>query len=114
MTHDVFISYASKDKILADAVCATLEGRRIRCWIAPRDIMPGMDWSDAIIDALTSAQVFVLLLSETWQDENERMVADRETGYPIYRVAACEATEGFLAAVHAYNDTMKEWHERHK
>ena len=63
MAHDVFISYSSVDKPLADAVCATLEGRGIRCWIAPRDIVPGMDWSDAIIDALTSAQVFLLLLS---------------------------------------------------
>ncbi len=63
MAHDVFVSYSSIDKPLADAVCATLEGRGIRCWVAPRDIIPGMDWSDAIIDALTSAKVFLLILS---------------------------------------------------
>ena len=27
MAHDVFISFSSKDKPTADAVCATLEGR---------------------------------------------------------------------------------------
>ena len=32
MTHDVFISYASEDKITADATCATLEANQIRCW----------------------------------------------------------------------------------
>src|SRR4028119_118000 len=63
MPLDVFISYSSKDKLTADAVCSTLEARGIRCWIAPRDIMPGQDWSDAIIDGLTAAKVFVLLLS---------------------------------------------------
>lgn len=39
--HDVFISYAAADKPVADAACATLESRKIRCWIAPRDVVPG-------------------------------------------------------------------------
>ena len=43
MAHDVFISYSAKDKTTADGVCATLEAKGIRCWIAPRDILPGMD-----------------------------------------------------------------------
>jgi hypothetical protein len=63
MAHDVFISYSSHDKPTADAVCATLENHGLRCWIAPRDIVPGMDWSDAIIDAITECRVFVLILS---------------------------------------------------
>jgi len=37
MTHDVFISYASKDKQIAYAICAKLEGKKMRCWIAPRN-----------------------------------------------------------------------------
>ena len=41
MAHDAFISYSSKDKTIADAVCARLEARGIRCWIAPRDVRPG-------------------------------------------------------------------------
>ena len=65
MSLDVFISYSTKDKLTADAVCGTLESRGIRCWIAPRDITPGQDWSDAIIDGLTAARVFVLLLSSS-------------------------------------------------
>jgi len=63
MHHDVFISYSSLDKPIADAACATLEAQGIRCWVAPRDIMPGQDWSDAIIDAISDCQVFVLVLS---------------------------------------------------
>ncbi|QDU39621.1 FHA domain protein [Maioricimonas rarisocia] len=63
MRIDVFISYSSRDKPVADALCATLEQSGIRCWIAPRDILPGRDWSEAIIDAITDCGVMVLLFS---------------------------------------------------
>ncbi|WP_423948599.1 toll/interleukin-1 receptor domain-containing protein, partial [Candidatus Binatus sp.] len=38
MAHDVFISHSARDKPYADAICAKLESRGIRCWIAPRDV----------------------------------------------------------------------------
>ena len=41
MAHDVFLSYSSQDKPIAEAVCGTLEGKRIPCWVAPRDVLPG-------------------------------------------------------------------------
>lgn len=63
LVHQVFISYSSKDKIVGDAACAYLEQRGIGCWIAPRDIVPGMDWGEAIVDGITGAQVFVLVFS---------------------------------------------------
>jgi formylglycine-generating enzyme required for sulfatase activity len=61
--HEVFISYSAQDKPVADAVCGTLEGRGIRCWISPRDILPGTDRGEAVIDAINSAQVFILIFS---------------------------------------------------
>ena len=36
--HDVFISYSSKNKNIADAIVADLEQNNIKCWYAPRDI----------------------------------------------------------------------------
>ncbi len=44
MAHDIFVSYAHQDRTVANAVLATLEAHGIRCWIAPRDILPGSDW----------------------------------------------------------------------
>lgn len=41
----------------------TLESRGIRCWIAPRDIIPGEDWGAAIIDAIKDARAMVLVFS---------------------------------------------------
>ena len=63
MAHDVFISYSTKDKPTADAVCAALEANGIRCWIAPRDILPGSDWGEAIIDAIHGCRVMLLIFS---------------------------------------------------
>ena len=63
MAHDVFISYSAHDKPAADAVCARLESRGIRCWTAPRDIRPGMSWGGAIVQAIDGARVMLLLFS---------------------------------------------------
>lgn len=63
MAHDVFISYSSKDKPTADAVCATLESRGIRCWIAPRDVVPGEEYAAALVNALREARIMVLVFS---------------------------------------------------
>ncbi len=64
MSHDVFISHSSKDKQVADAVCAVLEQNGIRCWIAPRDVGPGVKWAEAIIDAIGQSTVMVLIFSQ--------------------------------------------------
>ena len=38
MPRDVFVSHASEDHALAEQVCALLEQRGLKCWIAPRDV----------------------------------------------------------------------------
>ena len=63
MPFEVFISHSLKDKAIADAVCAKLEAEKVRCWIAPRDIHPGADWAEAIIAALGSCKVMILIFS---------------------------------------------------
>ncbi len=64
MSAEVFISYSSKDRTIANMVCALLEERGHRCWIAPRDILPGTEWGEAIIGGLKGARVFVLVFSQ--------------------------------------------------
>ncbi|TAK14748.1 MAG: toll/interleukin-1 receptor domain-containing protein, partial [Acidobacteria bacterium] len=65
MAHDIFISHAQADKAVADLVCATLEQRGIRCWIAPRDIRPGADWGGAIVAAIRQSRAMVLVFSDS-------------------------------------------------
>ena len=61
---DVFISYSTKNKNVADAVVANFEQHGIRCWYAPRDILPGQEWVSAIKEALHKAKIFVLIYTD--------------------------------------------------
>jgi hypothetical protein len=70
VTHDVFISYSTKDKLVANALCTTLENRKIRCWIASRDILPSDDFSAAIIKAINKSRIFVLVFSKDSNDSH--------------------------------------------
>src|ERR1700728_1261449 len=61
----VFISYASPDAAVADMVCAALEYGGISCWIAPRNVVPGEFYADAIVHALNSTKIIVWILSQS-------------------------------------------------
>ncbi len=63
MPHDVFISYSSRDGQVANAVCHALEADGIRCWIAPRDALPGHKYQGSIVRAIRSCRVMVLIFS---------------------------------------------------
>ena len=82
MAHDVFLSYAHQDKPVADALCATLEAHRIRCWMAPRDVAPGAEWAGAISDAIGQSSVFVLIFSDS---SNRSRQVIREVGLAVSR-----------------------------
>jgi TolB-like protein/Flp pilus assembly protein TadD len=60
---DVFVSYASPNSSVADAVCAALERAGLTCWIAPRDVRPGAFYGDEIVHAIDSSKAIVLILS---------------------------------------------------
>jgi TolB-like protein len=62
---DVFVSYASKDAQVANAVVAALESQGLKCWIAPRNVMPGSLYADGIVRAINGTKVLVLVLSES-------------------------------------------------
>jgi formylglycine-generating enzyme required for sulfatase activity len=64
MSHDVFISYAAKDKSVADAVCKALEEGGVSCWYAPRNVPYAVDYEEAIIDAISESKLMLLVLSE--------------------------------------------------
>jgi dienelactone hydrolase len=71
MAHDVFISYSIKDKNVADAVCSIMEKNGIRCWMAPRDITPGVPFAEAIIDGIKGSKVFILIYSSNSNHSNQ-------------------------------------------
>src|SRR5271154_6893517 len=120
MAHDVFISHSSKDKIIAEAVCAMLEQHRIRCWIAPRDITPGKEWGEAIIDAISGSRVMILIFSANANGspqirrEVERAVNKEVVVVPlrIENVVPTKALEYFIGSVH-WLDALTQPFEMH-
>lgn len=65
MTHDVFISYSSKNKTAANAICHVLEENGVKCWMAPRDIPAGSEYGDLIDDAIKTSTIIVVVFSQT-------------------------------------------------
>ncbi len=61
---DVFVSYASHDAAVANSVVEHLEGKGIKCWIAPRDVVPGTLYADGIVGAIDESRILVLILSK--------------------------------------------------
>jgi hypothetical protein len=108
MAHDVFISHSAKDKTTADAVCAMLESSGIRCWIAPRDVTPGMEYGECIIEAIEECRIMVLVFTTNANDspqirrEVERAVNHGVTILPvrIEDVLPGRALEYFIGNVH--------------
>ena len=60
----VFISYGSENSEEADALCALIESRGVQAWIAPRDVRPGLDYSEALQGAIESCLAFVVLVTD--------------------------------------------------
>ena len=108
MAAHVFISHSAKDKHAADAACAILERRGIRCWIAPRDILPSENWGAAIIEAIEGCKLMVLVVSG---NANSSRQIEREVerainlGRPVipFRIEDIKPTkalEYFISASH--------------
>ncbi len=84
MDSDVFISYSNMDKNAADAICSIMEQSGIRCWIAPRDITPGLPFAEAIIDGIKGSRVFVLVYSSNSNNSSQVIKeVDRAVQYKL-------------------------------
>jgi hypothetical protein len=108
MAHDVFVSHSAKDKTVSDALVARLEAEGIRCWVAPRDVVPGADWGESIIDAIESSRIMVLIFSASANGspqikrEIERAVDKGVYTIPfrIEDVQPTKALEYFISTAH--------------
>jgi len=113
MAVKVFISHSSKDSEIADAICRHLESMGVSCWIAPRDIEPGADWTQGILKGIASSGLFVLVFSRHANDSEH---VQREVGracslhLPVlpFRTEPVEprnSLEYFLQTVHWFDAT---------
>ena len=111
MPSSVFISHSSKDKATADAICQRLEAAGIKCWIAPRDIEVGSDWTTGIMQGIAGCRVLILVFSAHANDSDHvhREVAKAfSSGLAVipFRIEEVMPTRGlayFLNTVHWLN-----------
>jgi hypothetical protein len=78
--HDVFVSYSGYDKPVADAIVSRLEQAGIRCWVAPRDAIPGEFFGKSIVEAIETSRLMVIVLSG---EANQSQNVLREVGYAV-------------------------------
>jgi hypothetical protein len=118
MPAPVFISHSSRDKTVAETLCAALEQRGLACWISSRDITPGQNFQEAIVRALTQARVMVLVFSShaNGSDEIKKELAlasqNRLAVVPV-RVEDVLPTDAFKyeLATRQWIDVFKDWED---
>src|SRR5262249_44296258 len=106
--HDVFISYASVDSVVAFSLCDALVGEGIGCWIAPRSILPGMNYGEAIIQGINACHAVVLVLSRS-SNESKQVLFEIERAaskgkrlmpFRIEEIPLSPSLEYFLSSSH--------------
>src|SRR5260370_3616432 len=108
MAVEVLISYAIANKLTADASSAGLELSGIHCWIAPHDVLQGMEYAESIIEAIEKVRGMVLIFSSNANRSNQvKREVEREVhrGIPImpFRfedVPPARALEYYISSPH--------------
>jgi hypothetical protein len=72
----IFLSYAHKDKAIADQVYVELNDKGYRVFW-DRDIRPGESWQDAIQENINSSDVVIVLLSDSFLKNSESFELSR-------------------------------------
>jgi TIR domain len=112
----IFISYSSKDQDIAGTICQALEARGHQCWISSRDIRPGDNFQEAIVRALRSARIMLLVFTSNANNSDEikkeLVLAGRHrvTVVPI-RVEDVVPSDAFTyeLATRQWVDLFKDW-----
>ena len=68
MAHDVFISFKSEDKNIAERIYNGLKSRGIRCWISSKSISPGNNFPEEIVRVISECKIMVLIFSSAAQN----------------------------------------------
>ena len=70
-TSHIFICFSSKDEAIACEVVESLESKGLKCWISSRDVPPGQNYQETIVQAIELARGMVFLFSEASSKSGE-------------------------------------------
>ena len=108
---------------MAQRICDFLEARGIRCWIAPRDVRPGRQYGEEILEAIANTDAVVLVLTESANSskfverEIERAVSYGKPTLPVRvrEVTPSRSLELFISSAHwidAWKPPMEQYLDR--
>jgi len=105
----VFISHATADRKKAVSVCQGLESRGIACWLSSRDVAPGENYQEAIVQAIRTARALVLLFSDAANSSDEikkelSLASRYRVPVMALRLEDVEPTDAF-----AYELSTRQW-----
>lgn len=108
----VFISYSTKDKLLAGKIKDLLEVYGLEVFLAHEDIRPSADWQDVILRNLESTDIFIPIYTLSFK---ESAWADQESGYALAKGKKIIPLAingflpyGFLGVIQALNCNIEE------
>jgi TIR domain len=67
----IFISYCSIDEKIATTICDALQSRGYPCWISCRNVNPGENFQEAIVKAIRSAKLMILIFTSNANNSDE-------------------------------------------
>jgi hypothetical protein len=93
----IFLSHGSENRDEANAITRYLEERGLTVWIAPRDVRPGVDYSEALQEAIEGCAAFVVLVTDT-ANKSPYVRVETEMAFslhkPIFPVRTTEVKPG--------------------
>ena len=105
----LFISYASANRENALDLCAALEARGMECWISCRDITPGQNYQESIVNAIQGARAMLLQFSKAANNSDEikkelSLASRFRVPVIVARIENVEPTEAY-----AYELSTRQW-----
>ncbi len=79
---EIFVSYESESKDIADEIVLHLEKKGRSCWYAPRDVL--ISYASDIIEAISKCRIFLLLLSGK-SSFSKHVLNEIECAYKYYK-----------------------------
>ncbi len=103
----IFISHAKEQRETAQRICAFLEAKGKKCWIAPRDILIGNNYGEEIVKGIESCDAFVLVFDKA-ANESQHVLREVERAvskklpivvYRLDKTVPSKAMEYFLLSI---------------
>ena len=124
LTH-VFISYSTRDRDIAENICNFLESNNVKCWMAPRDVKPGTNYSEEILKNIEEANLLMFISSndayqsiyiknelKTASNNNIPIIAFKIDGFLpndewMYILSNARWIDGYPDYTHHYKELME-------